>query len=170
MKMPTAFHRPAWRRVPRIELDTPIVPRAVAEGVCEEAGLWLGQPLPRRWVRELTARANTIYAHNPRFRRKIRAHGDNGRDYLWAFARHWLAGLMWERRPHLHALLPSSCCSGHPLPPKPPVPPQAMLRPRRGAVRTPPPASNRMVRPPARLRRRPDPGYAFAAAAHFHFP
>ncbi len=75
MKMPTAFHRPAWRRVPRIELDTPIVPRAVAEGVCEEAGLWLGQPLPRRWVRELTARANTIYAHNPRFRRKIRAQG-----------------------------------------------------------------------------------------------
>ncbi len=82
MKMPTAFHRPAWRRVPRIELDTPIVPRAVAEGVCEEAGLWLGQPLPRRWVRELTARANTIYAHNPRFRRKVRANGVSGRDYL----------------------------------------------------------------------------------------
>jgi len=48
MKMPIAFRRPARRRVPRIELDTPIVPRAVAEGVWEEAGLWLGQPLPRR--------------------------------------------------------------------------------------------------------------------------
>ncbi len=100
MNMPTAFRRPARPRVPRIELDTPIVPRAVAEGVCEEAGLWLGQPLP----------------------------------------------------------------------PKPPVPPQAMLRPQRGAVRTPRPSIDRRVRPPARVRPRPDPGYAFAAAAHFHFP
>ena len=48
MKMPAAFRRPVRRRVPRIELDTPIVPRAVAEGVWEEAGVWLGQPLPRR--------------------------------------------------------------------------------------------------------------------------
>src|SRR5712692_6442637 len=169
MKMPTAFRRPVRRRVPRIELDTPIVPRAVAEGVLEDAGLWLGQPLPRRWVRELTARANTIYAHNPRFRRKIRAKGVRGRDYLWAFARHWLAGLIWERRPHLDALLPSSYSSGHPLPPKPPVPPEAMLRPRRGAVRTPRPAIDRRVRPRARVRPRPDPGYAVGGAAHFHF-
>src|SRR3989441_11173447 len=42
--------------------------------------------------------------------------GSKGRDYLWAFARHWLAGLIWERRPHLDALLPSSYCRGHPLP------------------------------------------------------
>jgi len=40
--------------MPRIELDTPIVPRAVAEGVWEEAGVWLGQPLPRR---EMAAQA-----------------------------------------------------------------------------------------------------------------
>jgi hypothetical protein len=54
MNMPAAFRRPARRRVPRIELDTPIVPRAVAEGVWEEAGAWLGQPLPRR---EMAAQA-----------------------------------------------------------------------------------------------------------------
>src|SRR3989442_11855097 len=85
------------QRIPRIESDTPIVPRAVMEAVCEEAGVWLGQPLPRRWIRELTARANTVYAHNPRFRRKVRARGARGRDYLWAFTRHWLTGLMWEQ-------------------------------------------------------------------------
>ena len=111
-----------------------------------------------------------IQTHNPRFRRKIRAKGDKGRDYLWAFARHWLAGLIWERRPHIHALLPASYNCGHSLPPKQPVPPQAMLRPPRGAVRTPRPTINRMVPPPTRVRPRPDPGYAFAAAAQFHFP
>ena len=103
---------------PRIESDTPIVPRAVMEAVCEEASVWLGHPLPRHWVRELTAYANTVYAHNPRFRRKVRAPGNRGRDYLWAFTRHWLAGLMWERRPQLHARLPNTYCVGHPLPPK----------------------------------------------------
>ena len=60
------------QRIPRIESDTPILPRAVMEAVCEEAGVWLGQPLPRRWIRELTARANAVYARNPRFRRKVR--------------------------------------------------------------------------------------------------
>src|SRR5260221_10791275 len=93
----------AHNRTRRIESDTPIVLRAVMEAVCEEAGVRLGQTLARRWVRELTARAQTIYAHNPRFRRKVRANGERGRDYLWTFARHWLAGLLSERRPQLHA-------------------------------------------------------------------
>src|SRR5213593_869980 len=95
-------------KTPRMKSDTPIVPRAVAEGVCEEASVWLDQPLPRRWVRELTAYANTVYAHNARFRRKVRAPGNSGRDYLWVFARHWLCALLAERRPHLHARLPAS--------------------------------------------------------------
>ena len=156
MKMPTAFRRLGKLCAPRIELDTPRVPWAVAVGVCEEVGVWLDQPLPRRWVRELTARANTIYAHNPRFRRKIRSQGTSGRDYLWMFMRHWLAGLIWERRPHLHARLPADYCVGRPLPPKPSVPPRQLKTVRRNP-------------PPARPRPRLAPDYAFAAAAHFHF-
>jgi len=70
------------KRTPRIELDTPILPHVIAESIREEASVWLGQPLPRRWVRELIARANTVYARNERFRRKIRAGGNRGRDYL----------------------------------------------------------------------------------------
>ena len=66
----------AHNRTRRIESDTPIVPRAIMEAVCKEAGVWLGQPLPHRRVRELTACAQTIYAHNPRFRRKVRANGE----------------------------------------------------------------------------------------------
>ena len=115
----------------RIELDTPLVPRAVMEGVCEEAGIWLDQPLPHRWVRELTAFANTVYAHNPRFRRKVRGKGNSGRDYLWMFARHWLSALLAERRPQLSARLPSDYRIGRELPPKPDRPPH-WLNPRSG--------------------------------------
>jgi hypothetical protein len=53
--MPAPSRPTAQRSIPRIESDTPIVPRAIMEAVCEEAGVWLGQPLPRRWIRELTA-------------------------------------------------------------------------------------------------------------------
>src|SRR2546425_3626602 len=146
------------QHIPRIELDTPIVPSAIAAAVWEEAGVWLGQPLPRRWIRELTAYANTVYSHNPSFRRRVRGQGTTGRDYLWAFVRHWLAGLMWERRPQLLARLPNTYCVGHPLPPNPTVP---FVRPK----------TIRSIPPLARLRpsTRPAPDYAFAAAAPFPF-
>jgi hypothetical protein len=125
------------------------------EAVCEEAAVWLGQPLPRRWIRELTAYANTVYACNPRFRRNVRAKGNQGRDYLWAFTRHWLTALMWDRRPQLHARLPDSYSIGHPLPPKGSAPPRRLETVRRI---------------PPRSRPRPAPDYAFAAAAHFSCP
>lgn len=104
------------KSIPRIESDTPIVPSAIARAVWEEASLWLDELLPRSWIRELVARANTVYAHNARFRRIIRGLGDRGRDSLWAFTRHWLAGLLWEHRRHLHARLPASYNVGQPLP------------------------------------------------------
>jgi hypothetical protein len=75
------------KRIPSIELDTPIVPRAIAEAVWEEASLSLDTPLPRRWLRELIDRAHTVYAQNPRVRARIRGQGDGGRDWLWAAAR-----------------------------------------------------------------------------------
>lgn len=109
----------AWARRPaRIERDTPIVPRAVAEAVWEEAGVWLGEPLPRRWIAELTVRANTVYGRNRRFRRLLRRSGHAGRDWLWAFTRHWLAALLWKHRPDLHARLPASYDVGKSLPQK----------------------------------------------------
>lgn len=155
MKAPTGF-RPATQRTrPQIESDTPIVPRAIMEAICEEAAVWLGQPLPRRWIRELTAHANTVYAHNARFRQSVRARGDKGRDYLWAFVRHWLAGLLWERRRHIHACLPAAYNCGDALPPKEFIAPHQLKTVRKNPA-------------PIRLRSRPAPDYAFAAAAHFH--
>lgn len=111
----TPHRRRVPRRARRIEEETVIIPQAVAESVCEEAQVWLRHPLPRRWVRELVAHANTVYSHNARFRQKIRAKGNTGRDWLWTFMRHWLAAILQQRRPQLFARLPAEFSSGHPL-------------------------------------------------------
>lgn len=111
------MHGPsARRRARRIDEETVLIPRAAAEGVWEEAQAWLHQALPRRWVRELVAHANTVYAHNAGFRRKISGQGDAGRDWLWTFMRHWLAAIMRQRRPQLFARLPAEFCIGRDLP------------------------------------------------------
>jgi hypothetical protein len=107
-------YRPPWRT--RIEDDTSIVPRAVAEYMCEEASLWLGEPFPRAWVAELAERANVVYQHNAGFRRLPRRRGNAGRDWLIAFMRHWLCALLAGRRPDLYRRLPNSYAVGRDLP------------------------------------------------------
>jgi hypothetical protein len=104
------------KRAPRIEIDTPIVPHAIAAGVWSEASVWLGEELPRRWIAELVKRANAIYARNLRFRRNLRGKGSRGRDWLWVFTRHWLCAMIRKNRPDLHRRLPDSYNTGSPLP------------------------------------------------------
>ena len=111
-------YRPPCRT--RIEDDTPIVPRGVAECVCEEASLWLGEALPRQWMLELAERANVIYQHNARFRRLLRKPGDAGLGWLTAFTRHWLCALLASRRPDLCQRLPGSYAAGQDLSPATP--------------------------------------------------
>ena len=101
---------------PRIEADTPIVPRAVAMSVWAEACAWLDEELPREWVNRLAVRANVIYARNPRFRRSLRRRDNAGRDWLWAFTRHWLAARIKKRRPELYLRLPQTYSIGGDLP------------------------------------------------------
>ncbi len=111
-----------WARWPgpaRIEHDTPIVPQAIAGGVWEEAVAWLGEELPREWRARLIERAEAVYASNRRVRRRLRGPGDGGRDWLWAFMRHWLACLLSRNRPDLYERLPRSFANGQPLPPVP---------------------------------------------------
>ena len=110
-----------WARWPgpaRIEDDTPIVPHAIASAVWEEAGAWLGEELPREWLARLIERAEAVYASNARVRRRLRGNGNGGRDWLWAFTRHWLAALIWQQRPDLYTRLPDSFNVGHLLPQK----------------------------------------------------
>jgi hypothetical protein len=113
-------YRPPWRT--RIEDDTPVVPRAVAELVCEEASLWLGEPFPRAWLTELAESANVVYQHNAGFHRLMRRPGNAGRDWLIAFMRHWLCALLASRRPDFCRRLPGSYAVGRdlPLPPRTP--------------------------------------------------
>lgn len=70
-----------------------LVPEAVAEGVLEEASAQHRKPLPREWAAELVQRAQLHAQTNPRFRRLLRLPGDESRDWLWSFMRHWLEAL-----------------------------------------------------------------------------
>ena len=121
MPLRTSTRPSRRRRKPRtgIEADTPLVPRAVATAVVEEAGIWLHQELPPGWVNVLVTRASTLYARNARFRRRLQGPGNTGRDWLWAFTRHWLAALLLKHRPDQHTRLPPGYQIGHPLPPIP---------------------------------------------------
>ena len=86
----------AQRRARRIEEDTPIVPRA--------------------WRRRLAIRADRVYRRNAHFRDLMGRSGDAGRDWLWAFTRHWLAALLRKHHPELHRRLPAEYNVGASLP------------------------------------------------------
>src|SRR5436190_843980 len=91
---PSLVLAPRCTHTRRIERDTPIIPRAVAEAVWEEACVYLDTTLPRHWIMELTTRAEEIYHHSSHFRKLLRSRDNAGRDYLWFFTRHWLAALI----------------------------------------------------------------------------
>lgn len=86
--------------------DTSIIPEAVAEVVVEEAILLLNLDITPNAQSELrhylTGYAEAIYSHNPKFRSKVRSEANNGnagRDYLYAYMRHWLTGKLLEYIP-----------------------------------------------------------------------
>ena len=118
---PVQLDRYGPRRRARIEDETPIVPRAVAVAVLEDAGLWLDTAMPRSWIDELEERAEVIYQHNARFRQLLRRRSNAGRDWLYAFTRHWLYALLQSRRPELAARLPTAYAMGRDLPPRAPA-------------------------------------------------
>ena len=98
----------AKRPQSKISSSTPIVPSAIAIAVWEEACIFLNAKLPRSWMIELTRRAEIIFRHHKTSRSRIRTSGNSGRDYLWTFMRHWLAGLIIEHDPVLADRLPAS--------------------------------------------------------------
>lgn len=73
--------------------DTPLIPEIVAESVCEEMRETLDRfQFDTRPELALCERAERHYSENKSFSRKIR--GRNGREFLYAFMRHWLAGML----------------------------------------------------------------------------
>jgi hypothetical protein len=47
-------------------------------------------------------------------RRRLKGAANQGRDWLWAFMRHWLAGRLHDQRPDCLAKLPPGYAAGHP--------------------------------------------------------
>jgi hypothetical protein len=95
-----------------IARDTPLVPRAAAEAVWEEACRLLAEELPHDWIGLLTERAETIYQRRGNYHRRLRGAGDTGRDWLWAFLRHWLAALVLRHHSDWYRRLPAGYAIG----------------------------------------------------------
>lgn len=110
------LHGPIARRRPRIESETPLLPEVIAAAVLEEASVWLGVRLPRKWIGQMTIRAEAAYEANARFRGHLKERGNAGRDWLWAFSRHWLSALIERHRPDLFRRLPEVFLKGGNLP------------------------------------------------------
>jgi hypothetical protein len=83
-----------------IEEATSILSYAVAESVVSEASYLLKLDLPRDLAEWLVGYAEAIYANSKNFRKKINSnanHGNAGRDYLYAFMKHWLSSEILKR-------------------------------------------------------------------------
>lgn len=72
----------------RLRATSPVVPRAVAEAILEEAQAWLGEELPPHWGHLLAEKAETVCARNARFRGRIHGNSETDREWLWSFTRH----------------------------------------------------------------------------------
>lgn len=98
--------------------DTPIIPDAVADAVIREVECYVKQEIAiDRMALEagLAARAEYLYQVNPGFRKHIRAKGDKGRDYLYAFMRHWLSAELHTKAPKVYKELPEDFRMGVPI-------------------------------------------------------
>lgn len=99
-------------RISSIMRDTPLVPRAAAAQVLEEASGLLDEQLPLEWILQLVARAEATYESGAGFRRRIRSLGNEGREWLWAFMRHWLAEMILREKPAWFGRLPAGYATG----------------------------------------------------------
>jgi hypothetical protein len=102
-----------------LEIDTPILPLAIADSVVYELGYYLlvkhgidlGDPNPM--VEKLAARAENYYQTNERWRKRVRRNPDFGRGFLHVFMRHWLSA---EFKHLLYAgKIPWTFANGEPL-------------------------------------------------------
>jgi hypothetical protein len=91
---------------PGIERDTELMPWLIADSVLQEAGWYLGVDLPAEWSDWLDGRAERVYVRHAHFRSMIRGRGNSGRDVLYRFFRHWLAGRLKRERYSLFQRLP----------------------------------------------------------------
>jgi len=92
----------AWRVIlpTALERDTLLMPDVIAEAVTAEAERFLQADLPADWAVRLATRAEHLYGCNRHFRRVLNGRGNQGRNSLYMYMRHWTAGwLKCEQSP-----------------------------------------------------------------------
>jgi hypothetical protein len=107
--------------VKTISEETVILPVVVADAVIGELALYLhkkGIELKTNddLADKLADKAEHCYAKNPSFRKRIKSQANQGcagRDWLYAFMRHWLSA-EFSHGSEVHRNLPYNFCVGRP--------------------------------------------------------
>jgi hypothetical protein len=96
-----------------IETETCLLPGIIADGVCQEAAVALDSDIPLEYSDRLAEHAEVCYKAGARWSSLIRStRGTTGRDTLYAFMRHWLAGYLNKEHHDLFVRLPSGFAVG----------------------------------------------------------
>jgi hypothetical protein len=84
------------QQISSIEDDTMIIPETVADTSIqdfkERFGVKMSPSKERVMASYLVSRTHKHYLNNPQFKKTMNGHGNKGRDALYAFHEHWLAG------------------------------------------------------------------------------
>jgi hypothetical protein len=99
-----------------LERDTFLMPDVIAETIVAEAEGFLHADLPAGFAGRLAGRAHHLYAVNPRFKRILKGPGNQGRDWLYVYMRHWTAGWLQREQNSLARQFPREYALGLPLP------------------------------------------------------
>lgn len=104
------------RHVPvrNFERQTSYCPTYIAWQVLDEARDFLRASIPERYAAKLARRAEAVFKKHEFWRRKYR--GANGREWLLASMRHWLAAVLANENRSQFLALPDSYKIGHPIP------------------------------------------------------
>jgi hypothetical protein len=100
--------------VRNFERQTSYCPTYIAWQVLDEARDYLRAPIPDRYARKLARRAEAVFRKHEFWQRKYR--GANGREWLLASMRHWLAAVLAKSNPVQFQALPDSYKAGRRLP------------------------------------------------------
>lgn len=117
---PTALRREfrAWRdSLPTpLERDTLLTPEWIAESVVQEVERFLKADLPEDFVPRLAAKAEHLYRRHAHFKKKLNRPGNQGRNHLYLYMRHWTCSWLKRERYALYKKLPWSYAQGQRLP------------------------------------------------------
>jgi len=93
-------------------------PKTIAESVVAEASRYLQAELPVDFPARLAAKAYHLYPRHRHFHKMLNRPGNRGRDNLYVYMRHWIAGWLKREQSRLFKRLPWEYALGRPLPPR----------------------------------------------------